>query len=107
MHSVSLTKTGFDIRFTRAVGTVPGTKPTSYTVERWRYKHMPRYGSPKFDKARVDVRGVQLATDGKAASLAMQLEAGFVYRFQVAVDGADGGPLRNDVAWYTLNRLRD
>ena len=35
--------------------------------------------------------------------LGLELEAGYVYQLTVDVPGADGSPLANRVAWYTLH----
>jgi len=107
IHSISLGKDGFRIRFTRPLAVAKAVHPAVYQVERWRYKYQPDYGSPKVDRTQVKVRTVAIHADAKAVDLAMRVEAGWLYKMTLSVVGAGDEKLANNVGWYTLNRLRD
>ena len=100
---VRATAAGFDVHFTRPAERDAASKPSSYRVQRWRYKHFPGYGSPKLDRADVPVRAAASEAGGEVARLQLPLEAGFVYQVTVDVPGADGSAMANNVAWYTLH----
>jgi len=103
IERVAAAADGFDVHFTLPADRARAAAPSSYRVQRWRYKHFPGYGSPKLDRGGVGVTGVTLSADGRVAELAMPLEPGFVYQLTADVAGADGGELANRTAWYTLH----
>jgi hypothetical protein len=105
LHRVAVSARGFDVHFTAAADAQQAGSPERYAVRRWRYKHYPGYGSPLLDKGDVPVQAVQLLKDGRVARLQLQLEPGYVYHFAVDVAGADGAPLANRDAWYTLHAV--
>lgn len=109
IHSVSLLRTGFEVRFTLPVDAARAAQREAWTVRRWRYEYRPEYGSPKIDEIEVPLEAiaVTVAADARSVRLELPLQAGWVYELTVDVDGAGGEPLCNRVAWYTLNRLRD
>lgn len=107
IHSVRLTRDGFEVRFTKPANAELATKASAYAIERWRYKHHPGYGSPKLDETKVPVEAVRLSDDRQTVRLKVPLLAGTMYQFSIAVPGADGGKLASSVAWYTLNQLRN
>ena len=103
LSKVSVTAEGFDVHFTAPPELEAAVDPASYRVQRWRYKHFPGYGSPKLDRADVPVGAAKAARGGVVASLQLPLDPGYVYQLTVDVPGADGRPLANKVAWYTLH----
>lgn len=107
IHSVSLRKDGFRIRFTSPLAVAKAVHPAVYKVERWHYKYQPDYGSPKVARSTIEVRTVGIQADARSVDLGMKVEAGWIYKFTLTVVGADDQQLANKVAWYTLNRLRD
>ena len=75
----------------------------------WHLLYHPNYGSPEADKTPVKVRKVTVSPDGKTVSLELpDLLAKKVYDLTVTgLKAADGGEeLRNNTAYYTLNRLK-
>ena len=107
IHSISLRKGGFRVRFTRPLAVAKAVHPAAYKVERWQYKYQPGYGSPKVDRGPVEVRRVEIAADATAADLELPLETGWLYKLTLSVVGVGGLELANKDAWYTLNHLRD
>ncbi len=105
IHSVRLTKNGFDVRFTSAPDAAKAVLPSSFRVVHWGYHYRPQYGSPKVDRTEVAVRSAKL--DGTIVHLDVPLVPERVYELMVKFDGEGGTTLANRVAWYTLNRLRD
>ena len=105
IHSVRLTKSGFDVHFTRPVDVERAASSDAYRVDRWRYKHHPDYGSPKFDQAQVKINAIELSADGMTAHLTMPLQAERMYQFTFDLQAASADALSSRVAWYTLNRL--
>ncbi|MFT4841918.1 MAG: glucose/arabinose dehydrogenase [Planctomycetota bacterium] len=106
IHSVRLTKTGFEVRFTRPADATSAASKDAYRIDRWRYQHHPDYGSPKFDQTVQPVSKVELSADRMTAHLFTSLRAGTMHQFTIDVAAADGSELSSNVAWYTLNRLR-
>ena len=72
----------------------------------WRYEYHPGYGSRKYDKAEVPLRGIHVQQGRRGVALELPLKAGFMYQLTLALKGEGGEPLANKTAWYTLNRLR-
>lgn len=103
LSRVSAAKDGFVVHFTRPADEERALEPGRYRVTRWRYKHYPGYGSPKLDKADVAVTDASMGPQARSVHLGLELEAGYVYQLTVDVPGADGSPLANRVAWYTLH----
>jgi hypothetical protein len=61
------------------------------------------------DKTPVRPVRVELATDRRSVKLVLpEVLAGKVYQIEVkdVVAEGDGARLRNEIAWYTLNRLK-
>ncbi len=105
LHSVRLERSGFAVKFTSGVDAEAAMDPKLWHVERWRYHYHPEYGSPKVDRAPVDVEKLVVSDDGLLVRVQMELKPGFVYKIEPKFKSADGKGLANRVAWYTLNRL--
>lgn len=99
IHGVSLTRSGFRVRFTEAPQRLGEVE-----VLRWRYQYRPGYGSKPEDKQGFAPRP-QKTADAEVLDLALPLQAGCLYRFTFKGDWGDR-PLRNRVVWYTAQRLR-
>ena len=105
IHSIQLTKSGFEVRFTRPANATIAASKEAYKIERWHYKHHANYGSPKFEQMAVPVSDVQLSEDRMTAHLSTPLHAGTMYQFNIDVTADNDQTLSSHVAWYTLNRL--
>jgi len=81
--------------------------PGNYEIARFRYYYRYKYGSPWVDEARVDVKSVFPAGDGRTATLALaELKPGFVYELSPPrLRTTEGEPLANPLGYYTANRL--
>ena len=106
IHSVRLTPDGFDVRFTSPPAARGADLAAGFRIAHWGYLYRPEYGSPKVDRTEVDVRDATLDADGVTVHLNLPLARERVYELRIQLDGADGTPLANRVAYYTLNRLR-
>lgn len=107
IEKLHLTKTGFQVTFTKPVDAVEASKAASYQVKRWHYLYRAEYGSPKADLKDVNVTAARLLNDGRTVELELPLEKEHV--FQIGVKGVtakDGSALTNDTGWYTLNQLQ-
>lgn len=108
MHSVSLTKTGFRIKFTKPVDQAAAAKPESYAIKHWGYIYQSEYGSPKVGLTELNPSSVKLSADGKEAELELPLVKERVYQITLkGLAGADGSKVSNPTGYYTLNRLRE
>lgn len=108
MHSVSLTKTGFTIRFTKPIERSAAEQLGNYAIKHWGYLYQGEYGSPKVGFTELQPTSVKVSSDGLTAELELPLVKDQVYQFTLKnIQGTDGSPLTNSTGYYTLNRLRD
>ena len=107
IREIKLTRTGFDIHYTRPVDRAAATKPESYNIKRYFYPHRRAYNVRKADVKTVQVTSVKLSGDGTVASLALaDMTPRRVYEFKIKnVQGSKGESFGTGVAYYTLNRL--
>jgi hypothetical protein len=106
MHSVTLTRAGFDITFTKPVD--PKTLPAEpVAVRSWTYIYHSTYGCPETDPRAETVSNPTLSADGRTLSVAVGgRQRGRVYEVQLAgVRSAAGEPVLHPEAYYTLNEL--
>ena len=69
-----LTKTGFQITFTKPVDPILAKETKSYLVERWGYHYHPKYGSGKTNHKKESPTKVSVAKDGLSVHLEAPLE---------------------------------
>jgi len=102
-----LTKTGFQLTFTKPVDPTTAADPAAYSVTHYYYLYHGQYGSPKTEVRSVNVRKVVISEDGLQAALELEgLVAGRIYELRPnGIHAADGEVLVTRVAAYTLNRL--
>jgi hypothetical protein len=107
MHTVSLTKAGFDIIFTKPVDRAAAASVDRYLIRHWGYKYQPEYGSPKVGETFLLPQSATVSADGRTVHLALPLTARRVYQFLLVDVGSSAGEkLTTTTAYYTLNRLR-
>lgn len=108
IHDVRLTDRGFALTFTHAMDRASLARTENYEIGRFRFYYHVEYGSPWVDEARVAVRSVRPAADGRSVEVDLaELPVGFVYELSVPNLRVEGGmPLANPLAYYTANRLR-
>lgn len=105
IHTMSLTKTGFDLVFTKPVD--PGSvRAPAFSMQRYFYEYHKAYGSPQMDVAPVAVREARVSADRRRVSLTLPaLTAERIYELHIqGLRAADGSELLHPVAYYTLNR---
>ncbi len=109
VHRVNLTKTGFDLTFTRPLQVEIAGDPSSYAVTSYYYEYHAAYGSDQMDKTKASVRAVSMSEDGKKVSLDLgEMKSGYVYEFNLnTLRDAAGVPVLNPLICYTVNRLLD
>lgn len=109
VHTMSLTKTGFDLTFTKPVDPEAALDPDNYTFLRYYYKYHQRYGSPRHGEERIGVESVRISDDRKTITLTLEkLEPDFIYDLTIAnIASGDGDSLVHNRLFYTLNYLRE
>jgi glucose/arabinose dehydrogenase len=107
VQSIHARPQGFRLVFTRRVDVKSARQAGSYRVEHYRYEYTGAYGSPELDRARVEVRQVDLHADGRTVDLTTApLVKGRVYSITAAsVRSAKGEPLLHPTGAYTLNEV--
>ena len=103
-----LTKTGFELVFTKPVDRETAGDTSAYSMIHYYYLYHRTYGSPKTDVTPVNVTGVSVSDDGLRVELTADgLVPRRVYELRPkGIRSADGEPLATTIAAYTLNRLR-
>ena len=106
IHTVKLTKTGFNITFTKPIDKALAEKTESYDISHWGYLYHGKYGSPKVGTKKELTTKVKVV-DAKTVEIKVNLETSRVYQINLGkIKCADGSELGNPIAWYTLNRKR-
>jgi hypothetical protein len=107
IYSIHLTRTGFDLKFTKPLDPAAAGRPAAYNVQSFTHYYWSTYGSPEVDRRAEKVRGVRVSADRRTVSLAVTgLRPGRVY--EVHLDGiksAAGEALLHPEGYYTLNQL--
>jgi hypothetical protein len=105
--SMKLTKTGFELEFTKPVDANTASAPTNYSLQHYYYLYRPEYGSPQMEITPVQVTDVKISTDYKKVWLTVpQVLTGKIYELHLnGVRAADGSDVLHPVGYYTVNRL--
>ena len=107
VKTISLTKEGFVLTFTKPVEADGGSRPASYQAKRYYYRYGPAYGSPQMEETDLKVAAATLSADGLTATLAVDgLQINRIVQFDLDLKAADGTKLRQPQFCYTVNRLR-
>ena len=109
VRDITITERGFRLNFTKPMTPATLAAAANFEITRFRYYYQAKYGSPRVDEARAEIRTARPAADGRSVELELaDLQPGFVYEFSVAaLRTADNEPIANPLAYYTANRLRD
>ncbi|BDS07262.1 hypothetical protein NT6N_23020 [Oceaniferula spumae] len=102
IKQIKLTKTGFDLNFTKEVKLLSGSL---VKLRSFRYEDKWSYGGPQLDKRDEAVSSQR--SEGKMIHLDVpKLEPGRVYHIKISgLKSKDGTPLLNQDFYYTLNQL--
>lgn len=108
MQTVSLTRDGFDITYTKPVDPKAAADLEGIHVKHWGYMYHAKYGSPKVDETTVKATNATVSADGRTVSVKLPtLVKGRVYAITLtSITSGAGEKLTNKTAYYTLNRLR-
>jgi hypothetical protein len=104
VHHITLTKTGFDLTFTKPLADVT---PDAVTLKSFSYIYHSQYGCPEMDPRGEKITAAKLSPDRTTVSLAVAgLKPGRVYEFRLPdVKTVDGTQVLHPEAYYTLNEL--
>jgi hypothetical protein len=107
VHSMKLTKEGFDLTFTKPLDPATAGKPADYALQSFTYSYHSTYGSPEVDHRAEEVRAVRVSGDRRKVSLAVRgLRKGRVYELRLrGIRSAGGDPVLHPEAYYTLNEI--
>jgi hypothetical protein len=107
VKEMHLTKTGFELTFTKPLEPNAAGTPDSYKGRRYYYEYHAPYGSPEFDPQEIVPKSVALSDDHTKVTLEYDpLVAWRIYELHLdALKGEDGAPIANPVVAYTLNHL--
>ncbi|MDQ7910580.1 DUF1080 domain-containing protein [Phytohabitans sp. ZYX-F-186] len=109
MKSMSATRNGFTIEYTRPLSTDTIQNITErYELEQWRYAPTPAYGGPKVDEEALTVTGAKVSADRKSVTLSVDgLERDRVVHLRSPrpFTAQNGEELWSTEAWYTLNEI--
>jgi hypothetical protein len=107
ISSMKLSKTGFDLSFTKPVDPQRARDASAFSMQHYRYLYHATYGSPVVDNVPVKVSEVKLSPDRKQLKLVLpELVPGKIYELNMrGLRGADGSELLHPTTYYTLNRL--
>jgi hypothetical protein len=109
MHTMRLTKNGWDVTFTKPLDSATADKLASYSVQSHTYIYNGNYGCPETDKRAEKVEAVQVSPDRMKVSITVpNLKRGRVYELRCdGVRAESGEPLLHKEGYYTLNELKE
>jgi glucose/arabinose dehydrogenase len=107
VKSMRLTKSGFDLTFTRPVDRNTAANPDNFTFESYHFNYHEKYGSEKFELSKEKVIATRVSKDQHTVSLVLDgLKPWKLYDLKIKeVTSKEGHPLLNPWMVYTLNRL--
>jgi hypothetical protein len=107
IHSMKLTKDGFDLVFTKALDAKTVATPEAFNLLSFTHYYWSTYGSPEIDRRVETVSKVTVQPDGKTVSLVVpERRPGRIYELRLeGAKSADGDAVLHPEAYYTLNRL--
>jgi hypothetical protein len=103
IHSMAMTKSGFEFRFTQPVD--PKTVASVVRAKSFTYLYHSTYGCPETDTKAESSTGQTLSADGKTLTVTLPgVAKGRVYEFRFeGVATPTGEPLLHGEAYYTVN----
>lgn len=109
VKEMHLTKTGFDLVFTRPLEAASAGNAENYKAQRYYYEYHAAYGSKQFELEEITPKTVTVSEDRTKVTLEYDpLVAWRIYQFDLkALKAEDGAPIANPLVSYTLNHLRE
>lgn len=107
IHAMKMTKTGFDLTFTKPLDVAAANRLQGYSLQSFTYNYWPNYGSPEVDRKAEKVQSVTVAKDGKSVSMQLNsFHPGRVYELHLdGIKATDGSSLLHNEAYYTVNEV--
>jgi hypothetical protein len=107
VHEMHAKPDGFELTFTHPVDPVSAANPASYSAREFTYIYQSKYGSPEVDDVIPKIEKIDVAPDGKAVRLKLDvLTKGHVHELHLdGVRSKEGKPVLHPVAYYTLNEI--
>ena len=108
IQRMSLTKDGFQLRFTKPVDIETAADPSSYRMQSYTYKLHSPYGSPEVDRKTLKIRSAEVSQDRREVHLSvLPLREGYVHELIAeGVRSESEHSLLHPDAYYTLIRFR-
>ncbi len=112
-HSLSATKTGLQITFTRALDTATAADAANWAVERWNYIYSGGYGSKEYvdtatkkeGREKLDVKSVTVAPDKKTVFLEIpDMKPVMQMKVKFNLKAADGATISQEI-YNTIHKL--
>ena len=105
MRSVRATPDGFMIEYNESHKGHAIDAVQDYTVISWTYEPTARYGGPKIDERKHEVRTTGTVNAVRSVLHVSDLEPGRVYHIVANTREGKGDELWSTEAWYTLNQI--
>jgi len=105
---MELTRDGFRLTFTTEMQAEQLRDAKTYRLGRFRYLYLPK-GSPRVDESSAEVTALRVAEDQRSVEITVRdLQPGHIYELELErLHAADGRPVENPQAFYTLTRTLD
>ena len=107
IQRIALQEDGFIFYLTQPLGKEEKVNTENFIIQSYHYPYGPRYGYPKTDVQRIIPDAVRVSGDYRSVQVKIpNLEKKKIYQFEViGLLNGKGQPLRNRIAYYTLNQL--
>jgi glucose/arabinose dehydrogenase len=107
IHSMKLTRTGFDLVFTKPLDLKTAERLAAYSLQSFTHYYWGTYGSPEVDRKGEKVQGVTVSSDRRTVSLAVSgFRKGRIYELHLdGIRSAAGDAVLHPEAYYTLNEV--
>ena len=108
IKEMRLTRTGFELEFTKPVDSKTASDVDSYKMTTYTYEYRSEYGSPEVDHTEPTIKAARISSDKLRVQLIVEgLQRGHVHELHSeGVKSEDGLPLLHREAYYTANYLR-
>jgi hypothetical protein len=107
MHTMKLTKDGFDLTFTKPLDAAAAEKAASFSLISFTHNYGGAYGAPEVDRRAEKIEAVTVSADKTKVSLKVTgFRPGRIYELHAdGVRDGDNAPLLHPVGYYTLNEV--
>jgi hypothetical protein len=108
IYSMNLTKTGFQLTFTKPVDKTEAAKVGNYSLRHFDLAWHAGYGTGPSKAANVTPNSAKVSSDGRVVTLELpEMLNEKIYELHLTgLAATDGSKLEHPTAFYTLNRLK-